>query len=216
MLRVTADTGRGQSRGFNPHPALGPGATGGEFGPVRRVYPFQSSPGPRAGCYLGEASGWFSRKKFQSSPGPRAGCYERSTATTRFTRRRFNPHPALGPGATTLPAGPPRRCRRFNPHPALGPGATTPAPGFAPGVYRLFQSSPGPRAGCYDIASMLSCRCGRFNPHPALGPGATRHNIYVQGSAWTGFNPHPALGPGATRQGAGAAGGVQVSILTRP
>jgi len=38
----------------------------------------------------------------------------------------------------------------------------------------LFQSSPGPRAGCN--LRMLTPRSGfaSFNPHPARGPGATQ------------------------------------------
>ena len=38
--------------------------------------------------------------RFQSSPGPRAGCYAPHRCLARAPRRCFNPHPALGPGAT--------------------------------------------------------------------------------------------------------------------
>ena len=86
--------------GFNPHPARRPGATPVEEGvrgrgqdvsiltrPEGRVLPpgcgpfcggcvtFQSSPGPKAGCY--KTFEWPSQAaaEFQSSPGPKAGCY---------------------------------------------------------------------------------------------------------------------------------------------
>ena len=86
--------------------------------------------------------------------------------------RRFNPHPARKPGAT--PGGPLRlrRADCFNPHPARKPGATgclrcgpsdravsiltrpesrvlQPDAETVHVPLKLFQSSPGPKAGCY-------------------------------------------------------------------
>ena len=97
---------------------------------------------------------------------------------------------------------------RFNPHPALRPGATThlrcPQPDQLGG--QRFQSSPGLATGC-NGRNGLTSRFRRttkhvcFNPHPALRPGATsaRRITDVAVVADKGcFNPHPALRPGAT------------------
>ena len=86
---------------------------------------------------------------FQSSPGPKAGCYRLSGRVNDFIRGGFNPHPARRPGATlrvgyaisaaeivsilTRPEGRVLRSRRWR----------------SPSARTRFQSSPGPKAGCY-------------------------------------------------------------------
>ena len=122
--------------GFNPHPARGPGAAWPplthDCGPVPvsiltrpggRVLriPILTRPGGRV-LLSREVS---PASQFQSSPGPGAGCCRfRTRVHIELDDRRFNPHPARGPGAALgsrrgLPAG----LLRFNPHPARGPGA---------------------------------------------------------------------------------------------
>ena len=82
----------------------------------------------------------------------------------------------------------------------------------------LFQSSPGPKAGCNlelsksPHGSYPNC----FNPHPARRPGATLRVSLLPRSNRPGFNPHPARRPGATRLDAVRCQVRQVSILTRP
>ncbi len=61
---------------------------------------FQSSPGPKAGCYRGRVTVPIADCWFQSSPGPKAGCYiDRDLTNTDFSAG-FNPHPARKPDAT--------------------------------------------------------------------------------------------------------------------
>ena len=110
--------------GFNPRPALGPGATdlkpytgsqivvsilarlwGRALQAVSFPVPdgrlFQSSPGFGAGRYSLHAVLPVRRQEFQSSPGFGAGRYG-SIPTARADPARFNPRPALGPGATSV------------------------------------------------------------------------------------------------------------------
>ena len=212
-------------RGFNPHPARRPGATGEARRPLRVFYAvsiltrpegrvLRGRGGVRRVCrrvsiltrpegrvlHAGAArvqhvldgvsiltrpegrvlqgartSSVVRSPLFQSSPGPKAGCYRRPAHQARVRQGRFNPHPARRPGATSLritdvrvqrlqvsiltrPEGrvlhpsssasgalPPR----FNPHPARRPGAT-PGLSSSGAPSSLFQSSPGPKAGCYS------------------------------------------------------------------
>ena len=146
-----------------------------------------------------------------------------------------------------------RASRRFNPHPARGPGAAN-SPIVAPSASMTFQSSPGPGAGCchrvrghvrryHGSVSILTRPGGRvlleaakarkaaalrvsiltrpggrvlpdlmrrpsaatrcFNPHPARGPGAA-HTWGCVCHRRSRFNPHPARGPGAAMRDAEA------------
>ena len=61
---------------------------------------------------------------FQSSPGPKAGRSRRGTGGLGgSSRRRFNPRPARRPGAPPLHCWRGRTSRSFNPRPARRPGA---------------------------------------------------------------------------------------------
>ena len=157
---------------------------------------------------------------FQSSPGFGAGRYKVS-APQVAPKKRFNPRPALGPGATRQIAG------------MMGVvGKFQSSPGFGAGRYRgssaarrcgiSFQSSPGFGAGRYTVIfPERLARTSCFNPRPALGPGATSLDKTMQAtiqvsilarlwgralqpaaarraSGSLSFNPRPALGPGAT------------------
>ena len=109
---------------------------------------FQSSPGFGAGRYASEnldLSGVLKVSILARLWGRALRC--RPCRNTESTCR-FNPRPALGPGATRLLRSGQIDTSGFNPRPALGPGAT------------LNQS------GQPDHHK-------RFNPRPALGPGAT-------------------------------------------
>ena len=137
---------------FNPHPARRPGATPrGIIQPLRPTT-FQSSPGPKAGCYLRfdnrllaivrvsiltRPEGRVLRALrspmprsptwFQSSPGPKAGCY-RSAAC--IARRSFSVSILTRPEGRVLQASSPASVPMgisFNPHPARRPGATAAA-----------------------------------------------------------------------------------------
>ena len=114
---------------------------------LRSSSPFQSSPGPKAGCYPGHQIIWPVRVcEFQSSPGPKAGCYTTPGGHTADSPG-FNPHPARRPDATAVW------------HRSARPGAvsilTRPEGRMLPVVKDVgslvdgFQSSPGPKAGCY-------------------------------------------------------------------
>ena len=110
--------------GFNPHPARGPGAARVLEGAGTLFHPFQSSPGPGAGCCRPESQ------------------------LVQLGVTSFNPHPARGPGAAnrehvgldsgvdvsilTRPGGRVlhtevrvvmRQQLVSDPHPARGPGA---------------------------------------------------------------------------------------------
>ncbi len=184
--------------------------------------------------------GWLNRA-FQSSPGPKAGCYPGRHPYWRAPCRSFNPHPARRPGATpdlaraivgyywvsilTRPEGRVLRSASWS--------SNT--------VAKVFQSSPGPKAGCYrprerqsrqgaacfnphparrpgatSASTLAGARPARFNPHPARRPGATGRWSTL-GAPSGGFNPHPARRPGATGETQGERRAHEaVSILTRP
>ncbi len=181
------------------------------------VEAFQSSPGPKAGCYRPSMCPSPAAEVFQSSPGPKAGCYSRSGPEMAHGLR-FNPHPARRPDAILCPHQGIHIQLCFNPHPARRPDAiaifglsgalfivsilTRPegrmlfasipslgglpqfqsSPGPKAGCYEqvnrfsstapTFQSSPGPKAGCYLLRSHRSEGCLSFNPHPARRPDA--------------------------------------------
>ena len=148
VLRMLPLTGSCATSGFNPHPARRPGATGG--GPRMPCPPasFQSSPGPKAGCYATMLHAALELGMFQSSPGPKAGCYFRRGSWRQSARRGFNPHPARRPGATGGRrgfgfAGPVSILTRPE-------GRVLLSPPTVPTDCPPFQSSPGPKAGCYQ------------------------------------------------------------------
>ena len=155
---------------------------------------FQSSPGPKAGCYLVCLRRPDCGRRFQSSPGPKAGCYRRSSARTAWpslvsilTRPEGRVLPPAG-----RPAPPPTS--RFNPHPARRPGATW-VTDPASAIPIAFQSSPGPKAGCYARRPSRASGMTGFNPHPARRPGATYlHAAAEDGVAGFQSSPGPKAG----------------------
>ncbi len=109
---------------------------------------FQSSPGPKAGCYFWLVSIAPPQDLFQSSPGPKAGCYPLPGGAEPASRQvsiltRPEGRMLCGPRSRASPAS-----RRFNPHPARRPDAITTCRTRRRRPTR-FQSSPGPKAGCY-------------------------------------------------------------------
>ncbi len=60
----------------------------------------------------------------------------------------------------------------FNPHPARKPDATAELEEFE-FLLLEFQSSPGPKAGCYKQKARFPLTPASFNPHPARKPDAT-------------------------------------------
>ena len=98
---------------------------------------FQSSPGPKAGCYSHPRRGQVSPREVSILTRPEGRVLRGTGVLCRARRFCFNPHPARRPGATLSPwrKSRPRNC--FNPHPARRPGATG---GLAVVVHRLFVS----------------------------------------------------------------------------
>ncbi len=201
---------------------------------------FQSSPGPKAGCYVAMHMLYFVHRKFQSSPGPKAGCYTTATpeqfnafAVSILTRPEsrmllaqmslqhlthigFNPHPARKPDATALQQrwhDDARRC--FNPHPARKPDATI---AWLSGwiVQFLFQSSPGPKAGCYCCKA---CHQGRIRQVSILTRPESRmllaHTCYTASELRFQSSPGPKAGCYASFDEVYRVQSI-VSILTRP
>ena len=137
---------------------------------VVALYAFQSSPGAPAGRTMP-----LSRDstplpgRFNPRPALPPGAHSHR-CEKRGDRARFNPRPALPPGA---PCGAPcpadRPALRFNPRPALPPGAPGTQPPFSH-LLRAFQSSPGAPAGRTSSPWSVPPSPNRFNPRPAL-PG---------------------------------------------
>src|SRR5438874_1419087 len=76
MLLASLARAKTNRKSFNPHPARKPDATCSTIADEAISQEFQSSPGPKAGCYLPETLQMITdHLKFQSSPGPKAGCY---------------------------------------------------------------------------------------------------------------------------------------------
>ncbi len=158
---------------------------------------FQSSPGPKAGCYASVAQPSREGGKFQSSPGPKAGCY---------VKPRGGPESTIDVSILTRPESrmlllqtPPLllATQGFNPHPARKPDAT-----FKPdyGIMRqnMFQSSPGPKAGCYAVPSVVTVADHKFQSSPGPKAGCYLQKMVVSVVPSEGFNPHPARKPDAT------------------
>ena len=151
---------------------------------------FQSSPGPKAGCYIATSTGRRSAPMFQSSPGPKAGCYRHRLGQRRRQQAvsiLTRPESRVLRSMSGLPAP---RPYRFNPHPARKPGAT--------------GASPPPR--CLLTVSILT------RPESRVLPPAARA---VVGSPWVSILTRPesrVLRHRRVLQRLGEA----VSILTRP
>ena len=140
---------RALGRGFNPHPAFWPDATGTGHLMRQRVWRFNPHPAfwPDATTGL-----------------PECGCEDRSVSILIRPSGRmqhlygwlyglrtdgFNPHPAFWPDATPWASASTLAATGFNPHPAFWPDAT-----------RRLHSLQRGHGGC-------------FNPHPAFWPDAT-------------------------------------------
>ena len=169
--------------GFNPHPARRPGVTS-----ARRAAtswnPFQSSPGPEAGCNSARIAQNSPNAAFQSSPGPEAGCNVSRVGLPRLLGE-FQSSPGPEAGCNT--------------------GISVVCPSFS-----TFQSSPGPEAGCNCfVVEQASGGPRGFNPHPARRPGVTRRRTSAPRKARS-FNPHPARRPGVTRADAGGSASRQL------
>ena len=131
-------------------------------------------------------------------------------------RRSFNPHPARRPGAAGTSRTTRRRAPRFNPHPARRPGAAGQRIGI--GDWRPeFQSSPGPEAGCCDIARIedqLVPLEFQSSPGPEAGCCPTRTPEHTNAEV---FQSSPGPEAGCCRPVASQCAPAKVvSILTRP
>ena len=183
------------AQGFNPHPARRPGAIPPPSSSLRSFTMFQSSPGPKTGCFTTAASPMYRmRQEFQSSPGPKTGCFRSHRLEVTAGHQCFNPHPARRPGASgtsiLMSTG------RYNVSILTRPEDRV--------LRRSVQATP-----CLD---------GCFNPHPARRPGASRMRRCSCAGVLSCFNPHPARRPGASQllQLLSGAYCRVVSILTRP
>jgi len=156
---------------------------------------FQSSPDPKAGCYLFESLAHRDVCRFQSSPDPKAGCY-RSLRVLMEIPMLFQSSPDPKAGCYHMPFRYAVISKGFNPHPTRRPGATAsplrhplvlrvsiltrpegrvlPSSKVTSSTWPVFQSSPDPKAGCYRPERRLRCVWRCFNPHPTRRPGATR------------------------------------------
>ena len=253
---------------FNPHPARGPGAAEVGFCITGAILTFQSSPGPGAGCcerplietdassivsILTRPGGrvllvWGDHLAARPHPvsiltrpggrvlqetGMKKGATQRVSILTR-------------PGGRVLQEAEERTCRRCLDVSILTrPGGRVLLGGAFPALHTplLFQSSPGPGAGCcfrFWPLSWSSHDWFQSSPGPGAGCCGTHHagvrpvdpvSILTRPGGrvlppWAaclrpplpaGFNPHPARGPGAADAGGVASGnGQDVSILTRP
>ena len=222
VLRSRAYSARLHPDSFNPHPARRPGATYSSGTRAGKSVQFQSSPGPKAGCYgrTREPDACDFRVSILTRP---EGRVLHSATLAHFCESRgFNPHPARRPGAT-----------RGLPHPLLRDdsvsiltrpeGRVLPVRGVQPVQEQTFQSSPGPKAGCYLAqgakrearrrVSILTRPEGRVLH--MLKSASVMVNVAFQSSpgpkagCYAGmgtkprmpshsFNPHPARRPGAT------------------
>ena len=108
---------------FNPHPARRPGATTRRRdGPAVFCVSILTRPEDRVQLVrLTTFIGTDLTVSILTRPEDRV---QRGTRARMARRRRFNPHPARRPGATSSRGVIPRGRRGFNPHPARRPGAT--------------------------------------------------------------------------------------------
>ena len=157
---------------FNPHPANRPGATGRACAYCRCCDGFQSSPGQPTGC----------DRPHGVVLGPHQSVSILTRPTDRVRRVRAQLHHA--------------RIRRFNPHPANRPGATSEDGRVARRSGVSILTRPTDRVRRRRPFRDLPVKAG-FNPHPANRPGATSMCPEDAGRLRS-FNPHPANRPGAT------------------
>ena len=85
---------------FQSSPGFGAGRYDQHLPQCHTFLQFQSSPGFGAGRYRRDKTGQIAVRVFQSSPGFGAGRYSHLLITSAASFNRFNPRPALGPGAT--------------------------------------------------------------------------------------------------------------------
>ena len=133
------------SQGFNPHPTRRPDAISisGGFSLINRV--------------------------FQSSPGQKAGCNAPRLVSSNTRSRGFNPHPARRPDAIRhVAVGCPSKVSILT-----RPEGRMQFRSRVAFINRVFQSSPGQKAGCNAPRLVSSnTRSRGFNPHPARRPDA--------------------------------------------
>ena len=164
--------------GFNPHPARKPGATRDGNISSRIDCRFQSSPGPKAGCYPVHHNSDDLRTPVSILTRPESRVLPSAVSTRRPASTRFNPHPARKPGATAL-HGHKGVCievsilTRPESRVLLGLGDTAGRArcvsiltrpesrvlltiGTVSSEFGRFQSSPGPKAGCYNHLTLLA------------------------------------------------------------
>ncbi len=160
----------GRLKGFNPRPALWPGATGadGARSAGDRVSILARHSGRALRCSVGTGK----RPKHVSILARHSGrALPRTRVHTSFSVWfQSSPGTLAGRYKTRPAAGDSGRC--FNPRPALWPGATSKGTAMILDE-ALFQSSPGTLAGRYGFRQAARPYQYRFNPRPALWPGAT-------------------------------------------
>ena len=109
---------------------------------------------------------------FNPHPARRPDATGGNWARTSCRCTSFNPHPARRPDATIYLCQHALSMGSFNPHPARRPDATCASPQIGQD-FNLFQSSSGPKTGCYYTLNSLAITGNCFNPHPARRPDAT-------------------------------------------
>ncbi len=188
---VAAVTFASEVLGFNPHPTRRPGATR-QIGPNGHNEPVSILTRPEGRVLLLTFPSSPRALRFQSSPDPKAGCYMSCLRGMKLMNS-FNPHPTRRPGATYMrePLPPVSRC--FNPHPTRRPGATASLMAYA-NYAAAFQSSPDPKAGCYGDNVGDPCLPRSFNPHPTRRPGATHDFYRNKAYLWFQSSPDPKAG----------------------
>ena len=167
--RRDAPDRRARSRRFNPHPARGPGESGGDPDqPARALVSIRTRPEGRVNRSAAGADRRARAVSIRTRPEGRVNrmpSWPPDTSAPSFnphpargpgeskrpSRRRlfpscFNPHPARGPGESLRAARSSAGWCRFNPHPARGPGESIGAAQRLKSI-EWFQSAPGPRAG---------------------------------------------------------------------
>ena len=224
---------------FNPHPARRPGATPAWGSASARNVGFQSSPGPKAGCYGpgGSPNAPICMVSILTRPEGRglrglARCSQFHRPVSILTRPEGRVLRQAGDGIgiggmvsiLTRPEGRVLlRRRQAECHTAIVSILTRPEGRVLPVALADIIASVGvsiltrPEGRVLHPAARHFLRCGRrFNPHPARRPGATRL-LRGRPCGHPRFNPHPARRPGATDYPiAIRPQGGRVSILTRP
>jgi len=199
--------------GFNPHPTRRPGATLGNR-PQRRVYGVSILTRPEGRVLLPHLRHELPEWRFQSSPDPKAGCYmarrHRRNGSRRVSILTRPEGRVLRLSGTT--SGRPQLFQS-SPDPKAGCYDEV----FdAPVVVEEFQSSPDPKAGCYPSVTVVSALSTVFQSSPdpkagCYGPDRLRppgHNRFQS-------SPDPKAGC-YHASGYVANAWLRVSILTRP